>query len=217
MKKYLWQFCLVPLLIITGCSELGAVISEVKGPDEVPARFVPPKEPMLVLVEPYHSSGDVEIDAEHLGVALRKDIEDHKTAPLVDFAKLEKLKDANPDAYDKMTVDGIGRAVGAKQVLYVDVITSGIENPSGGGSIRGTMTALVRIVDTASGETRWPLDARNGEQVNITTSWERTDSSEVQARVRGEMADSMAEGIGKLFHPWTPTHEAQHNDVPGPG
>jgi len=65
-----------------------------------------------------------------------------------------QLRDSNGDEYNKMTIDGIGRAAGAKQVLYVQITYADVEHPTGSDQARGIMTARVRIVDSDTGETR---------------------------------------------------------------
>ncbi|MDP9174023.1 MAG: hypothetical protein M3O30_09180 [Planctomycetota bacterium] len=209
MRKCWRIFCFAALLAGGGCGIVGALAYQANGPGKVEARYVPPQDPMLVLVESWHNSGEVEADAANLSVALMRELKENKVAPVVGADQLERIRDSNPDAYGKMTTDAIGRAVGAKQVLYVDVRQSGVVIPPGSNTMRGEMTARVRIVDALTGETRWPLDSKNGELVNMKTDWTTSDKG-TEASVRNEMADAMAEGIGKLFHSYTPKSEVQN-------
>jgi hypothetical protein len=192
--------CLAALLGCGGCQLMEALFHRGTAAADVPAQYVPPKEPMLVLVENYHTSGDVETDASHLSIALIQTLKAYKVAPIVDSLKLEQLRDKDQDAYDKMKVDAIGAALGAKQVLYVNVTRAQIESPTGSDSVRGTMAARVRVVDCATGETQWPADSKVGELVAVQTTWEQNKTDKVRTAVRGEMADQMAEKIGGLFH-----------------
>jgi hypothetical protein len=105
-----------------------------------------------------------------------------------------------------MTIADIGRRLGAKQVLYVNIARAEIVRPAGSGQVRGHMEATVKIVDSATAETRWPTDS-SSEIVQITTNWIPDNANKTESDVRGQMADQMAEDIGKLFHDYHPDEE----------
>jgi hypothetical protein len=65
------------------------------------------------------------------------------------------------------------------------------------------MAAKVRIVDSDTGETRWPAGSRTGVVVQIETDWSRNDSSS-HVKIHDEMADELADAIGKLFRAYVP-------------
>src|SRR5579862_7685465 len=113
-------FISVALLACGGCEIVGAVLSKTTGPDSVDAEYVPPQEPMLVLVESWGNAGSVGADSERLSAALVKELKDNKVAPLVDPNKLESLRDADSGTAN-MPITDLGRKLGAKQVLYVNV------------------------------------------------------------------------------------------------
>ena len=183
---------------LAGCELIGAGASKLAD-DTQKAKYVPnKKDTMLVLVESYGLTLDSDVEAQHLTLSLRKAIQDAKVAPLVDQQALEKLKDASPDQYQPLTIAEIGRKVGAGQVLYVNIWRAEIDKPAGSGQIRGSMNAVVKIVDSATGDTRWPGDSTS-DVVQITTNW-FPDSQKTDTDVRAEMADQMADDIGKLFH-----------------
>lgn len=191
------------LLLLCGCNILG-IIPAKSNAEDVAAEYVPAKESMLVLAESYGAAPSADIDSQYVSVALTRNLKDHEVVPTVDPKVLLQLRDANGDQYNKMTIDGIGRAAGAKQVLYVQITNAQLEHPSGSDQIRGLMAARVRIVDSDSGETRWPAGSRTGAVVRIETDWARTSSD--QAKVRTQMADQLADAIGKLFRTYTPDH-----------
>jgi hypothetical protein len=182
---------------------LGIVAAKSNGPEEVPAQYVPAKDSMLVLAESYGAAPSAGIDTQYLGFALTKNLREHEIAPTIDPGVLTQLRDANGDQYNKMTIDGIGRAVGAKQVLYVHITNAQVVQPNGGDQVRGAMAAKVRIVDSDTGETRWPAGSRTGVVVQIETDWSRNDSSS-HVKIHDEMADELADAIGKLFRAYVP-------------
>ncbi len=195
------------LCFAAGCQAAGAALDRASGGPTVKAKYVPaPQDPMLVLVESYGLALDSGIEAEHMTLSLSQSLTDNKIAPLVDGQKLERLKDADPRKYGNMSIAEIGRRLGAKQILYVNISRSEIEKPAGSGQMRGNMDATVKIVDSASAATRWPTDSPY-EIVQIQTNWIPDDANKTDSDVRAQMADQMAEDIGKLFHDYHPDQE----------
>ena len=192
--------------VLVGCQYAGVVSDRTTGPT-VNAKYVPSKtDTMLVLVESYGLSLDSGIETQHMTLVLRKTLEDAKIANLVDQQTLERLKDSAPQQYPPMTIADIGRRVGARQVLYVNIWRSEIVKPAGSGQMRGHMDAVVKIVDSATGDTRWPSNAPS-EDVQITTNWTPESADTTEDDLRAQMADQMAEDIGKLFHDYHPDQE----------
>jgi hypothetical protein len=188
---------------LTAC-QLAGVVASRGGGDSVAAQYVPNKtDTMLILVESYGLSLDAGIETQHMTLVLRKTFEDAKIASLVDQQALERLKDAGPQQYTPMTIADIGRRVGARQVLYVNIWRSEIVKPAGSGQMRGHMDAVVKIVDSASGDTRWPNDAPS-EAVEITTDWTPQSADKTDGDLRAQMADQMAADIGKMFQNYHP-------------
>jgi hypothetical protein len=185
--------------MLGGCSILGVVSQRTEG-TPVDAKYVPKKtDSMLVLVESYGLALDSDIESQHMTLVLRRVMNEAKIAPLVDQQALEQLKDSDPQKYAPMTIADIGRHVGARQVLYVNIWRSEIVKPAGSGQMRGHMDAVVKIVDADTGDTRWPMDAPS-EDVQITTDWTVESQDKTESDLRAQMADEMAEDIGKLFH-----------------
>jgi hypothetical protein len=184
--------------MLTGCGLASVAASRTTG-NMVNAKYVPSKtDTMLIMVESYGLSLDSGIETEHMTLVLRKNFQDAGIASLVDQQALERLKDAGPQQYTPMTIADIGRKVGARQVLYVNIWRSEIVKPAGSGQMRGHMDAVVKIVDSASGDTRWPSDAPS-EAVEITTDWTPENADKTESDLRAQMADEMAADIGKLF------------------
>jgi len=191
---------------LAGCQIAGAVADRAVTPT-VNAKYVPNnKDSMLVLVESYNLSLDSGIESQHMALTLGRSLRDDKIATTVDQQKLERLRDADPDQYRKMTIAEIGRRVGARQVLYVHIGRDEIVKPPGSGQMRGHLEAIVKIVDSATGDTRWPTDTTS-ETVQITTDWIPDRSGTTDADLRARMADQMAQDIGRLFQDYHPDEE----------
>jgi hypothetical protein len=191
---------------LAGCEIAGAVADRAVDPT-VNAKYVPnQKDSMLVLVESYNLALDSGIESQHMALTLGRSLRDDKIATTVDPQKLERLRDADPVRYRRMTIAEIGRRVGARQVLYVHIWRAEIVKPPGSGQMRGHLEAIVKIVDTATGDTRWPTDA-SSEAVQITTAWIPDASGTTDADLRARMADQMAQDIGRLFHDYHPDEQ----------
>jgi hypothetical protein len=199
-------------LLAGGCEDLGLATYLAHGPAPVEPQYVPYKEPMLVLVECYGSTGSVNVDVARLSSSLVKELQDNKVAPIIDPNKLVQFRDKDPEGYSKMGITDIGRKLGARQVLYVNVTYADLDVPGDTPMIRGTISATVRIVDADSALTRWPASPQDGMVVNAKSPWIRTDESNAQTDAHNQMTDTLATRIGNLFHEWQPEHDIATDD-----
>jgi hypothetical protein len=193
---------------LAGCTLAGALMDRSGGGQPVKAKYVPNKQDsMLVLIDTYGLVLDSDIESQHMAITLDKLITDDKIAAVVDQHQLEQLKDDNSADYPTMTIADIGRKVGAKQVLYVHISRDEIQKPVGSGQSRGHMEATVKIVDSATADTRWPVDSTS-EAVQITTKWITESENKSESDIRALMADQMAENVEKLFKNYNIDEEA---------
>ncbi len=208
-SRFVGLSALLALTLNSGCQLLSAVLFKTKGANAVPAQYTLPKQPTLVFVESYNHVLSNGFDPEQLNYALVKTFKENDLAPTIDPQKLEKLRDTAGDAYRNMTIASIGRNVGAKQIVYVNITRAEIDRPSGGGAAHGIVGAQVKVIDASTAETLWPSGADMGQPVVVPTEWVR-DSNDAENKVRSDMAVMTADTIGKLFYAWTPK-----NDSPG--
>jgi hypothetical protein len=206
-KRCAMALLAVSISLTAGCELAGVAVDRASGGPTVKAKYIPiPTDSMLVLVESYGLALDSGIEAEHMTLSLSQSLKDNKIAPILDGQKLERLKDIDPHEYHKMTIADVGRRLGAKQVLYINISRAEIVRPGGSGQVRGHMEATVKIVDSATGETRFPSDS-SSEVVQITTNWIPDNENKSESDVRAQMADQMAEDVGKLFRDYHPDAE----------
>lgn len=204
--KFVTRTC--PLLLVCllagGCSIVGAVGSKFTGAQKVAPQYRPPQEPMLVLVENYHNPAATRLDAQRLGLRLAEELNDRGVAPVVDPGRVESLQ--GRDDYGTMPIEKVGQAVGARQVLYVNLREFGSSGTVGDDAVKGRADMHVRVVDAATGRTRWPTDASRGYRVTVETPWSgQRRAGEVA--VREQLARRAAHEIGKLFRTWSPEDE----------
>ena len=207
------QYSALLLLFVAGCNVVGAVDYKLRGPPAVPAQYVPAQEPMLVLVETYRGSAAGISDADTLARYLVVELTDHNIAPLVPLDDFYALRTDKGEAYRKMSIAAIGKAVNAKQVLYVDLQQSGIGAPPGSELLKGRVAVSVRVVDVETGVTRWPEQATEGIPIAYETPLPRANENATEAMVRARMHSAMAERIAKLFYKWTPSDTSETLDM----
>ena len=194
-------------LLTGGCNVIGAVGGQLAGPPTVKARYTPPREPMLVLVENYHNPAATRLDAQRLGLRLTEELANWKIAPVIDPGHLESVK-ARED-FAKMPIEQVGRAARARQVLYVNLREFGTSTTVGADATKGRAEMHVRVVDAATGRTRWPTDAPRGYPVTVETPWVGGGN---EVAVKGQLARHAAYEIVRLLRTWSP----EENDLSEP-
>ena len=194
-------------LTLAGCSAAGILAYKLAGPAAVPAKYVPAKTPILVLVE-NRSEPSATVGPEVLTAYLLEDLEAAKVGPLIPLEKLEALRDSQkPGEFVKMSISAIGKAVGASQVMYVQFDRDDVTPLSGGESLQGKSLVRVRMVDVASGETLWPKDQTDGYAVSGSTTLGAATSDGTTEAVHRRIYGELSTEIGKLFHEWTPEED----------
>src|ERR1051326_7245512 len=100
MARFLVGPGLVPLVslcsLLAGCSAIGLAAYKVAGPPEVPAKYVPVKEPLLVVVENYRQPSGWQADADLLARYVERELETSGVAPVVDSNKLREMRLSQP-------------------------------------------------------------------------------------------------------------------------
>lgn len=195
------------LLSLNGCNIFGAFFAKVAGPTPVEAKYKPSKKkPLVVLVENYRNPSSVRLDAERLSRHITDEISRHHIAPVIDPGEVDDLR-AKP-AFRTMSQSAVGRAVGAGQVLYVNVVSFDVEEALGSGMIKGRAELTVKLVDTATSRTLWPSDTTVGHPMSIETAYQRTGEHANEMTLREQMCRQFADQIGKLFRKYTPDYDA---------
>jgi hypothetical protein len=189
----------IPLL--GGCNIVGYVASAI--PQTIDARYEPPKTPMLVLVENRQNPEMAIPEADQLTAFIVDDLVTYKVAPLVDQKKLDKLRDDEKNI-NKMTISQIGKAVGAEQVLYVDLQRLNVGGQEEGIPTHGRLEAIVQIVDVKSGKTAFPAMGQGGWPVNFETPMASLGMSRQNPEaVRETLLRTAGTEISRLFHDYT--------------
>jgi hypothetical protein len=197
-------FCLLPFafcLVQTGCNVVGAIASKVAPPPIIPAKFAPAKEPTLVMVENFHNPAALRLESDSVARNLVEELKMNNVVPVVEPEQAEAFRGKQGPAYRKMPVDAIARALGATQVIYIDLETFSTDHAIASELVGGKAEARVRVVNDG-GELLWPDDSAGGYPVAVKVEPQRVGPGGNDLVVRQQLHAALADEIAKLFYNW---------------
>ena len=196
---------LFSILVFTanaGCNVIGAIAYKVAPEATIPAAFPLPRDSKtLVLVENFHNPAALRLESDAVARHLAEELKMHRAGPVVEPAAADALRQSRGDAYRAMPVDAIGRALGAKQVIYVDLDDFEISHALASDMLAGRAEARVRVVDEA-GKVLWPTDLSAGHAVAVKVNPQRAAPGFDESSARRELHAKLADQIAKLFYNW---------------
>src|SRR5579862_2140809 len=149
---------LASLMLAVGGCQVAALVDKLLEPRE-PAKYVPPQQTMLIVVEDYQNPAMLEVVGDHMERIIAEELIVNKVAPIVNPDHLTTLRSDHPRQYKQMKIANIGAKLDAKQILYVNVTDMRSESVGGTLAMKGHAEAQVRVVDSRTGQTLWPADA----------------------------------------------------------
>jgi hypothetical protein len=186
--------------ISPGCKTAAVIVAKTVG-ETINAKYVPNKnDPMLVVAENYQNPGANALESEQLARYVCRGLEKKQVAPLIDPTLVMDLRSKDPDAFRKMTITQIGQKFGARQVMYISILSDGIQDTTGAEFRRGEASALVRIVDVSTGETRWPGEAASGYPISTKTPVTKVASEADEAALKRATQARLGGDIARLFY-----------------
>jgi hypothetical protein len=202
---------LLPLLALTaGCGALGVPLHSFFGDPPIQAQFEPPKVPTLVLVENPRSPGDVQVDADQIAQQVCEELKTKAKLEIIDPDKVAKLREEDPRKYHAMFVADIGKAVGAKQVIYVDLLESTVTGDLTQTTIQAQAVAHVRVVDVTTGLAIWPASPPDGKELSSKMDFDSLDSTKAMA-MHMDMLTQLSSRVSKLFYTWKADDQTQED------
>jgi len=210
----LWQKLLILTLTATGlvtstsgCNVLGVAAYKLAGPTKVPAQYDLPKVPTLVLAEGFTSNGTVSsVDADRLARVVSQRLEADGKVMMVSQDELDKLRASTLADFSAMPVRSIAKAVGARQVVYIDLRDVAVAGTAGSDLYKGNAFASIRVIDTDTGLVAWPVGSAQGSPA-LFESKPIGKSSRDPASTRAVTLDGLGENIARLFFAWQPESE----------
>ena len=193
---------LLGLLVVPGCSAVGAIGHKVFGAPKAPADYEPKQEAMLVLADAYGSNSDLQPYADQIAQLVVMKLNQNQVVPLIDQNSLIKFRSEKGVRYNDLKIPEIGSALNARQVLYIhlkDLSTSDVASDV----VKASIKADVRIVSVATGQTLWP-DIGSTHELKSPTHLVRKEGAQTAPQARGEMMDQLAEQVARLFYSHAP-------------
>jgi hypothetical protein len=200
----------LPLLLLfaAACAPLGAIAYKLAPDPTQDARYKLKDRPTAILVENFENpdlaANDSELLTRNLYDRITKvEVDKKKIATFIPFQKTLDLHNRRPKDFPTMTMSQIGKAVGAEQIIYVDLENGGVAPLGTGAAMQGKAHAMVKVIDVETGDTLWPNDLAEGFPVNAQTNpLAGREASDYNA-VREELYDTMGDQIAKLFYKYT--------------
>ena len=187
-----------------GCQIAGIVADKVS-PPTVEAMYVPGKTTqLLVIAENYRQPTQSASDADRVAKLVGDELAKEEVALIVSREKLSLVKDMRPAEYAKMSVVDLGKAVGAQQVLYIDLSGIGVGAQPGSDVLKGIAQATVKVIDISSGEVVFPQDVAEGVPVTFETPIYHASPRATPDAVRAQAILGLSAKIGRLFHSYHP-------------
>lgn len=202
---------LLGLCAVGGCNVIGAAMYKFSPPPEVPAKYTLKNVPTVVLVENYRNPDLSANESELLGRYVQEKLSDKKLVTIVPSEKILDLKNTRPSEYSRMTIPDIGKAVGAEQVIYIDLQAAGVGSMAGDFMYKGKGAAAVKVVDCKTGDTLWPTDSADGFGISYETPALKGGEGSTYNGVRDQLFNGFADRIAKLFYTW------RQEDTPSQG
>ena len=205
-----------------GCTAVGAMAYKFSPPPTIPAQYTPAREPMVVFVQRSRNPSDVQLDADRIARFVTDDLRSHGVGgPMIDSNLLVAARPqrtgtsvwaaaqrttttgpAGPGNGGPVTVADLGRAVGAAQVLYVDLTDFNVERAMASEMIKGEVDASVWVIDAHTGQVRWPTDTSQGFAISVPTPYMHPGEKLDETVLREQMAQAIAGRIARLFYSW---------------
>ena len=195
-----------------GCYAAGALAHVAFGAPDVDAQYDPPKKPTLVLVEDFEDPDASAADGDDVARTVGEKLHAHADLDVVDPDKVVPLRTEQAGKFHELSAAAVARAVGAEQVVYVNLVESETAADPSGAAVHATATARVRVIDAATGNVLWPAGQPRGKVLTAKMQYDRADSPQ-GAGMRGEMLDQLSDSIAKLFYKWKPDTEKESTDA----
>lgn len=191
---------LATVVVACGCSIAGAIAAKTVGNPNIPAKYVLEKVPTLVWVENFQNPDVLEADAILLAHTIEDKLKKKDVVPIVGIEKAIDQKNLRPKEFRNTSIAGIGRLVGAEQIIYIDLVEGGLLPLAVGGTFQGKAAAQVKVIRAQDGVTLWPMDAQAGYPVTAETNPIKSIEMKTANEVRINLYDYLSGDIARLFY-----------------
>jgi hypothetical protein len=194
------------LLAVALCAAGGCnTIDNWMGPEPTKAMYKPKKDLMVIMVENPQHEGRLDTVSDELATDLTQLVKQNKVAPVVPYAKLMEFRTRHSEEYPTMAIPTVGRAVDAKQVLYVNLKEAHVDVSPGTDYYSIKLDVRIKLVDVTTGETVWPQGTHDGYPIKAEEPVVvRTQEASGPAVVQSAALENLAEDIANCFREYLP-------------
>jgi hypothetical protein len=207
--RFAWT-CLIALLVGAGASG-GCIIAgyaaHVYGDPPVPARFVLGPHLTAIVVRDQPDPTGQTVEGEVLASEIEQNIKAKNAGIIVPSVKTSDLRSSDPNKFETMTPQQIGHAVGAEQIIYVEVERSSVSAGEGNDMLKGQIAATVAVYEMHGGTMLWPTDGSSGDSVTYATPTLRANGDVNSFNMRRNIYAGLADKVAKLFYTYKPDEE----------
>ncbi len=211
MKSELWRVlrgvcslaAIVTLAVgLGGCNIVGPVAAVAAGPPKLEAQYVLPNVPTVVFVDdPRNLVNPVTLRKVIAETASQELMVEELLTTTISPQDAIAITQRSDRAGKKMSIEDLGRAVGAQQVIYVQIIT--FARSPDGYTPRPVASALVKVIDVANGQRVFPARGDNGWPVNTVgapVDPSLYGSRTSNAKIFETLARQLGDQVAKVFY-----------------
>jgi hypothetical protein len=221
-----------------GCALVGVAAYKFMPPPDVQAVYVPASQPTIVYAHRASNPADAALEAQRIAQMVSADLVRHGIGPMLPSPTVGALGQRRsggsvwgaatpvPGTAGKpatavgapiaTTVAELGRSVGAKQVIYIDLVSFQIETAMASELTNGSAQAHVFVIDAVTGHPLWPGDFEQGYNVVVNSPYAKTGQKMTESVARDRMCRDMAIQISRLFYKYKP-EDAEAEDAAAAG
>jgi hypothetical protein len=193
-------FFLLPLLLfVPGCNLMGFAADKAGEYATQDAQYVPKDEPTVVIAENWKNPSGTELDSEEMARDVYDELRSNDFKSLIDPVSVIDLRSQRPD-FHSLSVSQIGKLVGAKQVIYINVTSVQLMSAEGSDSVHGQVTGRVKVIDVETAEARWPTDSMEGYPISISSPMATAHNDRDETTLRADLIQAAAIRVSKLFY-----------------
>lgn len=187
-----------------GCS-IGRVLTHAYGADPVPAKYTLAKVPTLIIVKDAPDPTGLNDSADKAATGIEEQFNKHELVPVIESARLMDYKSDHLADFPLQSPEQVGKALKASQVVFVQILNSGLAADGVRDMVKGSVTASVKVVEVETGKQLFPSDGTsNGLMVSYETPMLRLTDKTTPTSVKRNVDLGLADRVAKLFYKYKP-------------
>jgi hypothetical protein len=194
---------MIVLTLASGCNIIGYGAHVIGGPSEVKAKYILPKRPTVVYVKDQPSPTGEKVEGDAVAAQIESQLKAFDLAPTIDSTRITDMQTSHPAAFNDMSPSQLAKAVGAEQVIFVQITDSRVEMEGVSDMLRGRISATVNVYD-AEGNLLWPNELDGGSIISYGTPTMRLSDTVNRASVERNLINGLSVRVAALFRTYKP-------------